>query len=163
MLLSTPPIEMIVPDANLLFYAYDTSAPLHRLARRWWEGALSAHEPVGLPWVVVLAFVRLITHPTLSEHPFTVPAAEAAVRQWLDCDHVQFLHARETTLERFFSLLDSPGCGGSIPSKPNAPERCRPDAISPPGAPRRAGYASALLCYHSRFRLPPSSRAGIVG
>lgn len=105
---------MIVPDANLLIYAYDTSAPLHRLARRWWEGVLSAHEPVGLPWVVVLAFVRLITHPTLSEHPFTVRAAEAAVSQWLDCDHVQLLLARETTLQRFFSLLDEAGLGGNL-------------------------------------------------
>lgn len=105
---------MIVPDANLLIYAYDTSATLHRVARRWWEGALSANEPVGLPWVVVLAFVRLITHPTLSEHPFTVRAAEAAVRQWLDCDHVQLLLARETTLERFFSLLDEAGLGGNL-------------------------------------------------
>lgn len=105
---------MIVPDANLLIYAYDTSAPLHRSARRWWEGALSSHEPVGLPWVVILAFVRLITHPTLSEHPFTVRAAEAAIRQWLGCDHVQLLHARETTLERFFSLLDEAGLGGNL-------------------------------------------------
>ena len=86
---------MIAPDANLLIDAHDTSAPLHRLARRWWERALSANEPVGLPWVVVLAFVRLTTHPTSSEHPFTVRASEAAVGQWLDCDHVQLLHARK--------------------------------------------------------------------
>jgi uncharacterized protein len=105
---------MIVPDANLLIYAYDIGSPFHRLARRWWEDALSAHEPVGLPWIVVLAFVRLITHPTLSEHPFTVAAAEAAVRQWLDCDHVQLLVPREATFERFFAFLEEAGLGGNL-------------------------------------------------
>lgn len=105
---------MIVPDANLLIYAYDTTAPSHRVARLWWEKALSGNEPIGLPWIVVLAFVRLITHPTLSEHPFTVRAAEAAVRQWLDCDHAQLLVPRETTFERFFLLLEEAGLGGNL-------------------------------------------------
>lgn len=105
---------MILPDANLLIYAYDTAAPQHRKARRWWEDLLSGNEPVGLPWIVVLAFVRLITHPTLSDHPFTVSAAETAVRQWLDCDHVQLLIPRETTLDRFFSLLEEGGLGGNL-------------------------------------------------
>ena len=58
---------MIVPDANLLIYAYSSTSPSHRAARRWWEDALSGHEPVGIPWIVVLAFVRLISHPTLLE------------------------------------------------------------------------------------------------
>ena len=105
---------MIIPDANLLIYAYDSSAPAHRGARVWWEDALSGNEPVGIPWIVVLAFVRLITHPTLMEQPLTVRDAEAAVRQWLSCDHVQLLVPRETTLERFFSLLDEAGVGGNL-------------------------------------------------
>jgi uncharacterized protein len=105
---------MIVPDANLLIYAYDNTSPSHPSARHWWEDALSGHEPVGIPWLVVIAFVRLITHPTLSENPFTVRQAEAAVRLWLDCDHVQLLPPRETTLDRFFSLLEVAGLGGNL-------------------------------------------------
>ena len=61
-----------------------------------------------------LAFVRLISHPTLLEHPLTVREAEACVRQWLDCDHVRLLVPRETTLKRFFSLLDEAGLGGNL-------------------------------------------------
>ena len=105
---------MIVPDANLLIYAYDSRSPSHRRARSWWESALSGNEPVGVPWIVVVAFVRLITHPTLSEDPFTVGEAQTAVRHWLDCDHVQLLVPRETTFERFFSLLDEAGLGGNL-------------------------------------------------
>jgi toxin-antitoxin system PIN domain toxin len=105
---------MIIPDANLLIYAYDKTSPSHRAARRWWEDALAGSEPVGIPWVVVLAFVRLVTHPTLSEDPFTIRQAEAAVHQWLDCDHVQLLVPREATFDRFFSLLEEAGLGGNL-------------------------------------------------
>lgn len=53
----------------LLVYAHDLTAPAHKAARKWWEKSLSGQEPVGVPWVVVLAFVRLMTHATLSENP----------------------------------------------------------------------------------------------
>jgi uncharacterized protein len=105
---------MIVPDANLLIHAYDTRSPWHRVSRRWWENVLSGAEPVGIPWIVVLAFVRLTTHPTLLEQPCTVAEAEAAVRQWLERDHVQLLVPRDTTLDRFFVLLTKAGLGGNL-------------------------------------------------
>ena len=47
---------MIVPDTNLLVFAYDLTATRHQRARRWWEQSLSGDEPVGIPWIVVLAF-----------------------------------------------------------------------------------------------------------
>ena len=62
--------------------------------------------------IVALAFVRLITHPTLSDHPFTARPAEAAVQQWWDCDHVRLLGSRD--FERFFPLLDEAGLGCNL-------------------------------------------------
>ena len=82
---------MIVPDVNVLVYAYDDTSPQHRAARRWWEEALSGSEPIGVPWIVVLAFVRLMTHPTLAENPMTVEEVRAAVASWLELDHVRLL------------------------------------------------------------------------
>jgi toxin-antitoxin system PIN domain toxin len=105
---------MIVPDANLLVYAYDLRSPFHRASRRWWEDALSGAEPVGIPWIVLIGFVRLITHPTLLENPLTVQESHAVVRQWFECEHVQLLVPREATLARFFSLLGQAGLGGSL-------------------------------------------------
>jgi toxin-antitoxin system PIN domain toxin len=105
---------MIVPDANLLIYAYDTSAVSHKSARGWWENCLSGDEPVGLPWVVVLAFVRLSTHPVLMEQPFTIEEAETAVCSWLARSHVQLLQPRAATLDRFFSLLRAARLDGNL-------------------------------------------------
>ena len=69
---------MIVPDANLLIYAYDTTSPHHAKARTWWEERLSGDEPVGIPWVVVLAFTRLLTHPAVCAAPHDGPAGKEA-------------------------------------------------------------------------------------
>ncbi len=105
---------MIVPDTNLLIYAYDSKAPAHRRARAWWESVLSGHEPVGLPWIVVLAFVRLMTHPTLSENPMTAAQARERVEEWLACDQVRLLSPESTTLNRFFDLLTATGTAGNL-------------------------------------------------
>jgi toxin-antitoxin system PIN domain toxin len=105
---------VIVPDTNLLIYAYDSKAPAHRRARAWWESVLSGHEPVGLPWIVVLAFVRLMTHPTLSENPMTAAQARERVEEWLACDQVRLLSPESTTLNRFFDLLTASGTAGNL-------------------------------------------------
>jgi predicted nucleic acid-binding protein len=33
---------MIVPDANMLIYAYDATSPRHKRARSWWEGEVAS-------------------------------------------------------------------------------------------------------------------------
>ena len=40
---------MIVPDVNLLVYAYNDGAQWHAAARRWWEGLINGSERVGVP------------------------------------------------------------------------------------------------------------------
>jgi len=105
---------MIVPDANLLVHAYDQTAPSHQAARQWWESALSGSEPVGIPWVVVLAFVRLMTHPTLAENPMTIEQAKTAVMSWLAVEHVRLLSPSATTIATFFELLSGAETGGNL-------------------------------------------------
>jgi len=46
---------MIIPDVNLLLYAYDAASPFHRKAARWWQDCLSGTHPVGLPVVVIFS------------------------------------------------------------------------------------------------------------
>ena len=60
---------MILPDLNLLIYAHNTSAPQHSAARFWWDEVTNGPETVGLPWVVALGFVRLLSNPAVVERP----------------------------------------------------------------------------------------------
>jgi uncharacterized protein len=105
---------MIIPDTNLLIYAYDQSSESHQSARRWWEAALSGSELVGVPWIVVLAFVRLVTHPVVNENPMTVAQARQAVESWLRVDQVELLTPGRATFDYFFDFLEQAGTGGNL-------------------------------------------------
>ncbi len=74
---------MIIPDINLLLYAYHPGAQLHAAARAWWEGLMRGHTPVGLPWVVITGFIRLSTTRGVLAQPATVAQAVARVDSWL--------------------------------------------------------------------------------
>jgi uncharacterized protein len=105
---------MIVPDTNLLIYAYDDSSAHHKAARIWWEQVLSGSEPVGIPWIVVLAFVRLTTHPTLNANPMTPSQSEKSVRTWLSIQQVRLLHTTYRTIDLFFNLIQQVKIGGNL-------------------------------------------------
>lgn len=74
---------MILLDANLLIYAINEDAPLHRKAKYWLESVLSGQETVGFSWSVVLAFLRLTTRPGLFRQPLPVETAFDLVASWL--------------------------------------------------------------------------------
>jgi toxin-antitoxin system PIN domain toxin len=74
---------VIIPDINLLVYAYNASAPDHDAARTWWEAAMSGSRPVGLPWVVLLGYLRLITGRNVLAEPFSAEEAVGHLRSWL--------------------------------------------------------------------------------
>lgn len=105
---------MIVPDANILIYAYDERSPFHAKAKKWWTTVLGDAEPIGIPWVVVLAFTRLMTHTQICENPLTVTDAKAIILDWLDFPHVRLLQLSERAPQRFFELLEEAGSGGNL-------------------------------------------------
>jgi toxin-antitoxin system PIN domain toxin len=82
---------MIMPDINVLVYAYNTDAPHHAAAKRWWEDVLSGRELVGIPWVVCLGFLRLMTNRRVCASPMEPAKALANIRSWLTRPHVQVL------------------------------------------------------------------------
>ncbi len=47
---------MIVPDSNLLLYAYDPESPFCERARQWWAECFDGTTSVGLTHLVILAF-----------------------------------------------------------------------------------------------------------
>jgi len=105
---------VIIPDANLLIYAYDSQSPWHAKARLWWESALNGEEPIGIPWVVLLAFTRLITHPTICTHPLSIPEVRERVDVWFSCSHVRCLPSLESNIAPFFNCLEAAGRGGNL-------------------------------------------------
>jgi toxin-antitoxin system PIN domain toxin len=73
----------VIVDANLLLYAVDKSAQQHVAAREWLEESLNGQTQVGFPWPSLLAFVRISTHPRVSQRPLSGEDAWALVDDWL--------------------------------------------------------------------------------
>jgi toxin-antitoxin system PIN domain toxin len=105
---------MIVPDANLLLYAYDRESPFHREAARWWAGLLSSTEPVGLCPVVVFAFLRLATNARVFDRPLTIREASERIASWLTRPNVRLLVAGPGHVEAVCRLLAKAGTGGNL-------------------------------------------------
>ena len=105
---------MIVPDVNLLVYAYSDGTPFHDAARRWWEGAVNGSETVGLGWAVISGFVRLMTDRRLLAPPMQPGRAIGHVREWLGCEHVVTIHPGSDHLELLQRNLDAVGVGADL-------------------------------------------------
>jgi toxin-antitoxin system PIN domain toxin len=105
---------VIVPDANLLLYAYDSSSRFHDPATDWWENCLIGAEPVGLCSVVLFAFVRIGTSRRAFDNPMPIEEAADHVRSWLDRQVTDLLVAREVDVLQALKWLESAGTGGNL-------------------------------------------------
>ena len=105
---------MIVPDANLLHYAYDSKSPFHDRAAHWWSGCLSGRESVGLCGVVLFSFLRIGTNRRAFIHPMAIDEAAGHVRSWLQRSVTELLVLEETDLLVAMEWLEAQGSGGNL-------------------------------------------------
>ena len=70
-------------DANLLLFAVDLRSRWHKPARSWMDEVLNGTKRVGLPWQSLSAFLRIITHPRVTEVPLQPDEAWGHVEAWL--------------------------------------------------------------------------------
>lgn len=105
---------MILPDVNLLVYAYNADAPFHASAKAWWERLLSEMRPVGIAWVVMLGFVRLMSSPRVLLEPMSPAEAAAHVRTWLARPATVIVTPGPTHLDVLEALLAGPSVGSRL-------------------------------------------------
>lgn len=105
---------MILPDVNVLIHAYNDRALHHRAARTWWEQALTLPRPVGLPWITILGFLRIVTRPGVLVAPLPPEHAIRRVRSWLSVPGVQIVTPGEKHGEILFGLIESVGVAGNL-------------------------------------------------
>ena len=105
---------MILPDLNLLFYAYDSSSALHEPARDWLEGVMAGSETVGLAWLVLVGFVRLSTRPALVERPLSSDEALDIVDCWLARFCTTVVHPGDRHSRLLRELLQPFGTAGNL-------------------------------------------------
>jgi len=105
---------MIIPDVNLLIYSYNADAPLHEKAKNWWERIITNDISIGIPWAVILGFIRLMTDNRVLITPLTPTETIRHIKSWLQFSNVSLLHPGPQhwdILNKLFKLI---GVGGRM-------------------------------------------------
>jgi len=105
---------VIIPDVNILVYAYNKDAKQHKSAKEWWERTLAEPQPVGLAWVAILGFIRISTQRRIIERPMFPKDAIERVRSWLDLPNVQLISPGNGHAEILFDLIEEVGTAGDL-------------------------------------------------
>jgi toxin-antitoxin system PIN domain toxin len=107
---------MIIIDVNLLIYAVNQDAPCHQKAKAWLETVVAGTETVGLPWSVLLAFLRLTTKSGLFQNPLPVETAFELVDAWLGQPPVIVPEPSARHFQTLRDLVTPLGTGGNLTS-----------------------------------------------
>jgi len=94
-----------VLDANILLYAWDSTANLHRTARKWVELTFSSPTPVGIPWQTAGAFLRITTNARLPGKRFSIEEAAGIVDGWFEQPNVRLIAQGESHWQILRSML----------------------------------------------------------
>ena len=105
---------MILPDSNLLLYAFDAGAKRHVEARAWLEDVLNGREQLGMAWVVLLAFIRISTNPTALRKALSLEEATGIVSDLLERPTVILIHPAERHWMLFRQLLIAAQAKGDL-------------------------------------------------
>jgi len=105
---------VIIPDINLLVFAYNSDAPFHDQSRVWWENCLSQPGTVGLPWVVILGFVRIMSSGAVFTDPMDPDEAIGHAKSWLERSQTQIVAPGPRHLEILSDLMAASRASGRL-------------------------------------------------
>ena len=105
---------MKIVDLNVLLYVVNRDAEHHQAALGWWTRALEGDETVGLPWVVLLGFLRLATSPRVFPKPLTGEQVADKLDAWLKLPVVTVPRAKDNHWAVLRGLLSGSGTAGNL-------------------------------------------------
>lgn len=105
---------MILPDINLLVYAYASGLPQHTRAKKWLTELFNSNERVMIPWIVIAGFARLISNHSIFKPALVATEAAVITTKWLANDKVTIIEPGPRHLEIFISNLQEIGGGSNL-------------------------------------------------
>lgn len=105
---------MIMPDTNLLVYAYNDGALQHREAVLWLEEQLSGREPVAFTWSTLSGFIRISTNRRIPRQPASAQQAVDVVDGWLRRPVARIIRPGDRHWAILRSLLLAVNVGGNL-------------------------------------------------
>ena len=105
---------MILPDLNLLLYAYNPHTPQHGAARGWWEQAMNGDELIGIPLEIAFGFVRIATNPRLGAARVPLIDARQVGEGGMDLPQVRTLVPGALHFNRVMELMTAAMAAGPV-------------------------------------------------
>jgi uncharacterized protein len=95
---------MILPDVNVLIYAFRGEVPQHERCRRWLQGVVDADAPFGVSALTLGAVVRVTTNRRAYATPTTIEEAFRFCDYLLGQPHCQVVEPGERHWDIFKQL-----------------------------------------------------------
>ena len=95
---------MILPDVNVLVYAFRQDVPQHALCRRWLSDVIISDSRFGMSPLVLSAVVRITTSPRVYRMPSGIKEAFQFCDSLLGQPHCQIVEPGEQHWEIFRRL-----------------------------------------------------------
>jgi uncharacterized protein len=105
---------MILPDANLLLYAVNSSSNHHAVALRALHRIFAHAHGIAFAWTALLAFLRLSTRSGIFPRPLSIDDAMQVVERWLGHPRAQIINPGERHAQVLGQLLRSAGTAGNL-------------------------------------------------
>ena len=105
---------MKLVDSNVLLNASNLQSIDHAAARQWLDDTLIGTEAVGFPWIVLVAFTRIATHPRIFDTPLPLDEALGRVEAWLSADPAVVVSPTARHFAIWSGLLKQVGTAGNL-------------------------------------------------
>ncbi|HEY7119014.1 MAG TPA: type II toxin-antitoxin system VapC family toxin [Tepidisphaeraceae bacterium] len=95
---------MILPDVNVLIYAFRKDVPQHAICRRWLDGVVTGDARFGISPLALAAVVRVTTNPAAYRIPDSTEDAIGFCEDLLGQPHCQVVEPGERHWDIFRRL-----------------------------------------------------------
>lgn len=103
---------MILPDVNVLIYAFRRDTPHHGICEAWLNAVLNAHAQFGISLLVLGAVVRVTTDPRIYKQPSTHSEVFGFCDLLIGRPHCEIVEPGERHWTIFRQLCEATGTRG---------------------------------------------------
>lgn len=103
---------MILPDVNVLIYAFRKDTPQHPVCRRWLDDVVGGEARFGISPLALSAVVRITTNPRAFRQPSSVDEALGFCDDLLSQPHCERVMSGERHWEIFSRVVRNSGTRG---------------------------------------------------
>jgi uncharacterized protein len=105
---------VILPDVNVLLYAFRSDAEEHDAHRIWLEEVINGEAAYGMSPQVIASVIRIATHPRIFAHPSRLADALAFASVVLEQPHCQIIQPGPRHWGIFTRLCQSANAYGNL-------------------------------------------------